>query len=194
MQSLSAKFTARVRAVHANTTLPIHSPPAMRIPPHSITLLISVSFCMVYYCDLWLCFIQYDSASCNSFAEVGSTSGVSFVWVCWLFLFVRCLFLTRWINRSTYLVTRKRLLQLKQNLNGKSSSEDWFTCNTRWAFRRSDWSTSLGTLSHSDPSGHSSSGNFKNSGPYFHLPLGCWAGIPRETSSATYNSPRTCLH
>jgi hypothetical protein len=88
--------------------------PAMRIPPHPITLLISVSFCSVYYCDLWLCFIQYDSASCNSFAEVGSTTGVSFVWVCWLFLFVRYFFLTRWINRSTYLVTRIRFLQLKK--------------------------------------------------------------------------------
>ena len=42
--------------------------------------------------------------------------------------------------------------------------------------------------------GHSSSSSRKYSGPCFHLPISRCAGIPWETSSATFNSPGTCLH
>ena len=65
-------------------------------------------------------------------------------------------------------------------------------CKTGRAYRSFDWLTSSGILIEHNSFGHSS-GNFK-SGPFFHLSIVCWAGIPLDTSSATFFSPETCLH
>ena len=43
-------------------------------------------------------------------------------------------------------------------------------------------------------SGHCSSGSFRNSGPFIHLPISCITCNPRHTWSATFSSPGMCFH
>ena len=43
-------------------------------------------------------------------------------------------------------------------------------------------------------SGHCSSGSFRNSGPFIHLPISCITCNPRDTWSATFSSPGMCFH
>ena len=94
------------------------------------------------------------------------------------------------MNHNTQVLALTSFHQLENFLQSMTSGEQVnITTWTLWRFFYTSFWSAVGASW-----GHSSLESRRNSGPCFHLPVSNCAGIPRETSSAKFNSPGTCLH
>ena len=134
----------------------------------------------------WLSLTNWISAFCSSWGERGpSLSVISFssggilLW---------CLARRFQISLSTLAVTQTSFLQLENFQQSiRCSALVWRQTNFAAFFFY------FGSV-FDKSCGHSFSGKQRNLGPYCHLLAKSFTGVPRETSSATFNSPGICFH